>query len=211
VDKLESLREGSKNVYKMLAFYDKRKKFIEIIVENIYLLSMTVFIFLGHSVEGYIGSYSYKLFASLFMSFGIWTYEIKKQEPKKKLTELLAKFVTVLLAVFIISEISGIVQLSGLNSSVLYPAFTIFIYWLIHRKSKWGSNLYCSSREYLEQKFGRTASIIPSIILFLAVLVPGIFNASTTMFVASLVIGFTLEQIFVILCFKKRRSIKLET
>ncbi|MCZ8515329.1 hypothetical protein O9H85_23540 [Paenibacillus filicis] len=194
----------------MLEFYDKRQKLVEGIIESIYFFSMTVLIFVSHNVDGFIESHTFKFFAAMYMSFGLWTYEMKNHAFKKMLIDLFVKFSGIFAAAIVIAKLTGVVKLTGLYSSVFYPLTVVILYMLANRKSKWGSDFHGSSAEYLNHRFGRAVSVVPKIILFFAVLVPGILNASVKMFLISLVIGFAIEYIFVAMCFRKNRPKKLE-
>lgn len=192
-----------KRVYE---YYDSYEKIISVLVDFMYTVSMTVLIFLGHNVPGFIETHPYRLFASLFMAFGILSYEIKKQTMKKMILDLTSKFFATLLAAIIIAKLTGTVNVKGMYS-VIYPIIVIFIYGFINRKSNWtvnGKIKSLSSRKYLSEKFGSTVSAIPILLLFTALVLPGIFNVSIIFFVLSLLVAFVLENIIVYILEKKK-------
>jgi hypothetical protein len=154
-------------------------------------------------VDGFVGSYELKLFAAMFMSFGIWTYHMKKHTLKKLLGDLLIKFSSVFVGAIIVANLSGVVMLTSLYGSFFYPLTIIVLYMLINKKSKCGNNFRGSAAEFLNQRFGRAPSIVPKVLLFFAVMVSGIFNAPVWMFLVFLLCGFALEHLFVFMCFKK--------
>lgn len=194
----------------ILTFYDKKRKLIEGIVESIYYFSMTVLIFLSHDVDGFIGSPAFKLFAALYMSFGMWAYEMKNHTFKKMLLDLFIKFSWIFAASIVIAKLTGTVKLTGLYSSVFYPFTIILLHMLVNKKSKWGNNFRGSSAEFLKRRFSRVVSVVPKVILFFSILVPGALNASVKLFVVSLLMGFTIQYIFVGICFRKYPPNKLE-
>lgn len=187
---------------KLLKIYDDKIEYVRLIVDSIFQLSMIIMIFSIGKDDVYIQTHFYKLFASIFMSFGLWSFALKKATTKKVIIELVAKFFIMLVAALIIAKSTGEVKISGLES-IIFLGFIAIIYLVANRKSKWNNNLYCSSKEYLEINFGRTVSIVPQIIQFFSIIVPGIFNLDVKMFVASIVIGFISEQIFVTVVMKK--------
>ena len=194
---------------KIYKYYDCHKKLIGILVDAIYSISMTLVIFLRHDSKGFSQTHSYRLFISMFMAFGIWSYEMKKQSIKEMAIDLGTKFVSIFIAAIIISKFKNGFELHDLYGSVLYPAFTSFIYFIMNKKYNWkinNQNKKMTASEYCLERFGRNASVLPKVFILGGIILPGIFNASVKMFILSIFLSFIAENAVIMYYSKKLKT-----
>ncbi|MFJ7669686.1 hypothetical protein ACIQXI_21680 [Lysinibacillus sp. NPDC097195] len=180
--------------------FNKHRNRITVLTEALFTISMTVLIFISHSSsQDFVGTHLFKLFASLFMVFGLLSYSLKNQSGIQLWEDIVVRLFTILIPVIIIGKFTNVVDVSGVYP-VIYLVVIITLHLFINRKSNWnihGEIKKCSSREYLLEKYGRTVSIVPNTLMFIALLVPGVFNFPVWGFVTSLVVAFAIEHILV--------------
>ncbi|MBT2286949.1 hypothetical protein J7E78_25855 [Paenibacillus polymyxa] len=180
------------------------------IIEACYIFSMTVFIFISHETEGFLHTHTFKLFASLFVFFGLWHFSVKKSSFKKMLSDILLKTVALFAAIVVIGELTGVIKTTGLYSALFYPTTLLLMFWLKNRKSNWpGFSEKLSASEYREKKFGLNAKVIPDVLWFIVILIAGVLNVSTILYVLLLLLSFGVEIIFVAFYSHKQKMNKI--
>lgn len=183
------------------SLFDKHRNRITVLVEALFVIFMTVLIYISHSSssQDFVDTHQFKLFASLFMAFGILSYTLKNQSGIQLWEDILVRLFTVSTPIIIIGMLTDVVDVNALYP-IFYLIAIIILYRIINRKSTWtinGVTKKCSSREYLLEKYGRTISIVPNTLLFVGILIPGIIDFNVWGFVVSLIVAFLIEQILV--------------
>lgn len=208
---LIEIKERFNVINKINQWYSKKISIIGWIVEACYIFSMTVFIFISHEADGFFHTHTFKLFASLFVFFGLWHFSIKNSSFKKMLSDILIKTAALFGVIITIGELTGVIKATGLYSALLYPGTLVLMYWLKNRKSNWpGFSEKLSASEYREQSFGLNAKVIPDILWFVIILIAGILNISTMLYIILLLFSFSVEIIFVAFYSKKKKMNRIK-
>jgi len=182
----------------------KYKQTITKIVDVIFTIAMAVFIAVSHGEQNLIGTHIFKFFACIFIAFGLLLYTIKNSSKKELLYDVLFKVITLTSISIILALTIEKIDFSGLYS-VFYLMYIFILYSLLNKKSFWvinGEKKLLTSKEFLQIRFNKTISWIPTLLMFVAILIPGIFNFPTIGYIISLVVGYIIELVIVYLAFK---------
>ncbi|MEK3726615.1 hypothetical protein [Lysinibacillus sp. FSL W8-0953] len=181
-------------------FISKHKNIFVKIIDTIFTVSMAIFITISHGEENFVGTHAFKFFAATFMAFGLLLYTLKKLSRTEMLLDVVFKVVAITgISIITATLTASNIDFSGLNSA-FYLLFIILLYSILNKKSKWrinGEDKICSSKEFLQYRYSKTISYMPTILIFIALLIPGIFNFTTTGFVISMSIGYSIELLVV--------------
>ena len=189
--------------------FDEYREGITAVSEAIFTISMTMLIYLSHiGSQDFVGTHPFKFFSSLFMAFGLLTYALKNQSRIQLAGDVFLKTLIVLVPTIIIMKLTNTVDSSGLYP-IFYLTIIVFFHIVINWKSDWerGTIKNLSSREYLLQKYGRNISIMPNTLMFIGLIVPGVFNFPVEGFVWSLIVVFAIEHIVVFILGKNYAAV----
>lgn len=181
-------------------FISKHNNIFVKIIDTIFTVCMAIFITISHGEENFVETHAFKFFAATFMAFGLLLYTLKKLSKTEMLLDVVFKVMAITgISIITAALTTSNIDFSGLNSA-FYLLFIILLYSILNKKSKWrinGEDKTCSSKEFLQYRYSKTISYMPTILIFIALLIPGIFNFTTTGFVISMSIGYSIELLVV--------------
>lgn len=187
----------------MFNFYDKHIKGFEFIVDIIYQTSLVIMVMLASNLVNYTDTYAYKVAATFFVAFGLWSFSIKNYSKRQALKDLFTKFLIIFVSAFVFAWTTLKVKFSGLEAFICTICIMV-VYLISNRKSIWPDKLKSSSKEYLKRTVGDILSRVPEIIMFFCIIIPGLINAPKWGLLVGLGLGCLSDILFVSLALKKR-------